>query len=151
MTSWRYSAGTTSCIVHTNKVFCSLGPALPPSHFSVGSPGMKGTGFTNKSLRRSESSPWPSLGTGRASRSSHPTVCFLTGEERGSSSGCRDERLRKTTSLKLCGVRAVCNQSLGGPDLLICFKALELDLRDVILLGSQEKVPGARGEVLPQK
>lgn len=79
--------------------------------------------------------------------SSHSTVCFPTGEEMDSSSGCRDERLQKTTSLKLCRVRAVCNQSLGGPDLLICFKALEFDLRDVILLGSQKKFPGARGEV----
>lgn len=84
---------------------------------------------------------------GRASRSAHSTVCFPTGEEMGSSSGRRDERLWKTTSLKLCGVRAVCNQSLGGPDLLMDFKDLEFDLRDVILLGSQKKFPGARGEV----
>lgn len=100
----------------------------------------------NKSLQRSEhpSSAWP---RGQAPCSPHSTVCFPTGEELDSSSGCRDERPQKI-SLKLCRVRAVCNQSLGGPDLLICFKALEYNLRDVIPLGSQ-KFPGARGEVQP--
>lgn len=106
---------------------------------------MKGKAFANKSLQRSE---MPSAEPGgHASCSSHPTVCFPAGEEMDSSSGCKDERLQKTTSWKLCGVRAVCNQSLGGPDLLSCFKALEFDLRDVILLGSQKKFPRARGEV----
>lgn len=135
---------------HFLHCFTSRCQSCPQSHFSVWSSGLKGKVFANKSLQRSQSPPLAQP-RGHASSSSHSTVCSPTGEEMGSFSGCRDERRQKTTSLKLCGVGTVCHQSLGGPGLLLCFKAWELAWRDVILLGSQRKFPGARGEVLPQE
>lgn len=146
MTSWRCSAETSLRLLHAGKPStckCSGFPILT-SQFSPLA--LRERHLQTSHCRDQRVAPLQSLGD-VASCPSHSAVCFPTGEEMDLSSGCRDERLRKTTSLKLCGVRAVCNQSLGGPDLLICFKALEFDLRDVILLGSQKKFPRARGEV----
>lgn len=144
MTSWRCSAGTTS-MVHTDKPSAFWGQCCP-LHTSLLGP-LAGREWHLQTIHCGDQRAPPGPASGRdwmCTPLFHPTVCFPTGEERGSSSGCRHERLWKTASSKPCGVRAVCNQPLGGLDLLICFKALELDLRDVILLGSQKKVPGAR-------
>lgn len=93
-------------------------------------------------------------------------VCFPPGEEEmGSPGGSEDERLRgqgwecggrgDRKRGAMCGVKACVTRS-QEVDLLISFKALESDSRDVILLGSQRIFPRARGaglatEVRPER